>query len=199
MSAKKKIVAGFLVFSLSGFSPVLRLAQAEDAYAPPGPAAMPREAARAVVGRVFGVGGDAGDIKYHEFELTTHSPGNAAVRSLLIPGWGQQFNRQPTKGTLFFLTAVGAGAASVIAFKKSRDSYDTYKAKGVKDDSSYTDYVSQRNQAGVLGGLAIGLWIVSIVDAYRNAYTPLYGEGPPREIQVVLEDDGACLVYQKSF
>lgn len=132
------------------------------------------EAARAVVGRVFGVKGDAGNVEYHAIELTTRSPRNAALRSALVPGWGQHFNRQPVKGTLFFLSTVAAAVGGLRLYDKSQDTFDEYERRGEKNSSLYEDYSDERTQAVLLGGLAGVLWVWSGLDAYRNAYTPLY-------------------------
>jgi len=156
------------------------------------------EAAGATVGRVFGVEGDAGEIQYHEIEFTRHSPVASATRSLLVPGWGQYFNRQRTKGTIFFVTTVGAAFASAQVYSKARDSYDSYKATGVRDDSHYDDYRRGRKNALILGGTAVLIWAVSIVDAYRNAYKPLYSQVPTVDV-ALLPEGGAELRLQKGF
>lgn len=134
------------------------------------------EAGKAVIGRVFGVQGEGGNIDYHEVEFSKVAPINSAVRSALIPGWGQQFNRQKVKGTLFFVTFVTSTFGAIHLYSKSQDSYDEYKARGLKDDALFNDYEDQRAQAEVLGGFALLLWAFSITDAYRNAYNPLYSQ-----------------------
>jgi len=155
------------------------------------------EAVEAVVGRVFGVEGDASDIKYHVFELTQHSPLSAATRSLVVPGWGQHFNNQPAKGTIFFITTAGALVGSVRLYNESTHSYDDYKKQGVQDGPLYDDYKNQRVTALALGGVTAVLWLAGVIDAYRNAYSPLYSKNP--SIDVAFINDGARLVVKKNF
>ncbi|MCG3206217.1 MAG: hypothetical protein KCHDKBKB_02950 [Elusimicrobia bacterium] len=155
------------------------------------------EATQAVVGRVFGVEGEASDIKYHVFELTHHSPTSAAVRSLFIPGWGQHFNQQPAKGSIFFVTTVGALLGSMHLYNKADESYQAYTSQGVQNSSLYDDYEKERLGALLLGGTAGILWVVGIFDAYRQAYSPLYSKDS--SVDVALKKDGAQLIFKKSF
>jgi hypothetical protein len=155
------------------------------------------QAAEAVVGRVFGVEGDASNIEYHVIEFTSHTPGAAATRSLLIPGWGQFFNRQKPKGAVFFLTTVGAIVASARLYDKANHSYDQYRALGDRDGSKYDDYRRDHNRAIIFGGAAAVIWIVSIFDAYHNAYKPLYSQAS--SVDVAFADGGAQLRLKKTF
>jgi hypothetical protein len=134
------------------------------------------EATKAIGERVFGVQGDASNIEYHVVDLNNRSPENAALRSLFIPGWGQRFNRQRAKGTLFFLTTIGSIVGAVQLYNKSQDTYDEYKVRGERSSSLYDDYEEQQSQALILGGFALVLWGFSVIDAYRNAYRPLYSQ-----------------------
>ncbi len=155
------------------------------------------EATEAVVGRVFGVEGDASDIKYHVVELTAHSPSNAAVRSAFVPGWGQGFNNERVKGSIFFLGTLGAVFGSFKLYEKAGDAYDDYKASGLKNSNKYDDYEQYRQQSLILGGAAAVLWIVGIFDAYRHAYQPLYSSA--RTVDVAFNDDGASFRLRKTF
>lgn len=155
------------------------------------------EAAQAVVGRMFGVEGDISNIKYHEWELTAHSPRNAAVRSLFVPGWGQYFNRQRVKGSVLFLTTLGATMASFSLYNKSRHTYEDYKVQGSKDSSAYEDYKDQRTHSFLLGAAVAVLWSATVVDAHKNAYTTLYSKSP--SLELVLTDESAGLVVKKNF
>lgn len=163
----------------------------------PGVVGEAGEAAKAVVDRVFGVKGEAADIRYHELELSNHSPVNAGIRSTLLPGWGQWFNRQPVKAAALFLV-IGAGAVGAVrTYHQSNSDYDTYKAIGSRNDSSYDDYSRHRTQALILGGATVTLWAYAVWDAYRNAYNPLWGQDP--SVQLALRDDGASVQWRRRF
>ena len=158
---------------------------------------LPEEAARAVFGRVFGVQGEGGDVRYYAFDMSSRSPLNAAARSALVPGWGQYFNSQKVKGTLLFATFTGALIASLNLYSKSSDNLDDYRARGVKDDSIYDDYSRQHDQANFLMGVAVVVYAIGILDAYKNAYSPLYGTD--RSVDVAWTSDGGEIRLQQRF
>ena len=83
------MVLAFFAASLNAAPPRNSIA---DDYAMPGN--VGREASRATFGRALADEGVASDIDYHVIEVQKHSPGNAALRSALLPGWGQRFNGQ---------------------------------------------------------------------------------------------------------
>lgn len=147
---------------------------ADDYTNPAGHPGMVGEAAKAVVGRVFGVEGDPADIQYHVIELNHHSPLSSTLRSAVLPGWGQSFNRQNTKGVLVFFGFIATAGAAVYTYRRSNNAYDDYRSKGLKNDASYDDYKNYRTQALIMGSAAGLIWAFSIFDAYHNAYRPLY-------------------------
>ncbi len=155
------------------------------------------EAAEATVGRVFGVEGDAAEINYHVFELTSHSPANAAIRSGIIPGWGQYFNNERVKGSVLFLATLGAVVASVHLHNSAEKSYDDYQALGQKDSSLYDDYERAYTGSIVLGSAAAVLWLVGIWDAHHNAYHPLYSKNVT--VDVAYADNTSQIRVKKSF
>ncbi len=135
-----------------------------------------KESADAIFGRILGVQDDKLDIDYYVFELTNHTPGNALFRSALIPGWGQAFNGESTKGAVIFSVFAAATAGSIFLYDSAKDKYDDYKDVGEKDSSKYDDYENLRTQSYLLGGVAVGLWIFGMADAYRHAYSPLWSK-----------------------
>jgi TM2 domain-containing membrane protein YozV len=91
---------------------------------------------------------------------------NAALRSTLMPGWGQHYNEQPTKGWivlgLFGVCAVGAFYYNNQAFS----TYDKYKNYGMIESKYYDDYESQYLTSQIFTFAAIGVWLYGIIDAY---------------------------------
>jgi hypothetical protein len=109
----------------------------------------------------------------------------AAARSLFIPGWGQCYGDQKTKGTFFTLLAATSVGAFLIAdhdfqnkndrFKAAVSSYDSSAAHGV----SYADLQAAQlsvqttqkkaydaeNTRRVTIGVAAGVWSLSVLDA----------------------------------
>ena len=91
---------------------------------------------------------------------------NAAIRSAVMPGWGQGWNGQKTKGWIVF----GVFAVSVFGafyyLNKSEGDYDSYKKLGSRDSSYYDDYEKDLNTSRTLGCIAAAVWIFAVVDAY---------------------------------
>jgi len=194
----KKFLALTLAAALMGGSvPASAVGPSEGSDYSPGGMGVMGEAGKAVVDRVFGVKGEAADIRYHALELSNHSPVNAGIRSALLPGWGQQFNRQPVKAAALFMVITVGAFGAVKAYRQSNDDYDNYRSIGNRNDSTYSDYTRHRTQAYVLGGAALGLWAYSIYDAYRYAYNPLWSR--ERSVDIALLEEGAGVEWHRKF
>ncbi len=142
-------------------------------------------------------GSENEETSYHIVELSNHVPLNASIRSFFIPGWGQGFNNQKGKGFLIFIAFAATTVGTISIHRKSMNSYDGYTASGLKDNSSYDDYNRQRTEALLLGSVATGLWVWSIIDATRNAYSPLWSK--KSNIELALSPEGAGLLYKRRF
>lgn len=99
---------------------------------------------------------------------------DAIFRSLLIPGWGQMYNRAPVRGGMYLTLTAAAGGGAVAAFmlaEQSAKDYDAYKPKAgeapdqKKLDGLADEYSTRRKWANGLGFAAAGIWLVNIIDA----------------------------------
>ena len=101
---------------------------------------------------------------------------DAAFRSVLIPGWGQFYNREPLKGGLI-LGAEAALFAGALAFHFSgQQSYSDYtRLTGVgqlgsdptgRARSLYDTTVSRYQTRNALLYVAGGLWVINVLDAW---------------------------------
>lgn len=199
----RQLFAGILVLSLIQL-PCVSQAESEEPKpeipptTPVTPPYLLNEAAKATIGRAFGVEGPVGEIDYYVVDLSRSSRLNASLRSFFIPGWGQAFNGQKTKALLMFTAWAAATAGAVMAYRDADDSYDTYTARGIKEDPSYDDYTHARTRAMVLGGVAVAMWGISLIDAYRNAYSSLWSRAEP-PVQIVADPDGTEVRFSKKF
>lgn len=155
------------------------------------------EASTATLGRAVTYQEVASEIEYHVFELQSHTPVHAAIRSSLIPGWGQGFNGQSIKGMLFFLTFAGTLTGSLIQYQNSNDSFDQYQATGQRNNALFDDHENERLQSTILGVAAGLIYGISIVDAYRNAYQPLWSRDI--SIDIAMTENEAQLIWKKKF
>jgi len=91
---------------------------------------------------------------------------NAALRSMLMPGWGQYYNKQPEKAWIVFGLFGVCLAGAFYYNNKAFSSYDKYKNYGMIESKYYDDYESQYLTSQIFTFAAIGVWIFGIIDAY---------------------------------
>jgi hypothetical protein len=97
-----------------------------------------------------------------------HSPtkGGAFWRSLILPGWGQIYGNQPTKGWAFLGAGLGllagSGASSVYGFMAEQD-YNTFESQYAHRRADANMHYDRANLL-LLGYGA--LWLSSLIDAY---------------------------------
>lgn len=91
---------------------------------------------------------------------------NAALRSLVVPGWGQYFNGQKAKAYIIGGVELASISCSIIFYSLSSKTYNEYDIKGRVDDKLYDEYKSQILLTNISIGTAITTWIFSVVDAY---------------------------------
>lgn len=108
----------------------------------------------------------------------------SAARSMFIPGWGQRYAGQGTKGYAFTMLAAGAAAAFLIAdndfdskydeFVDLRDRYDSLRVHGTVDElaalspelnRTQDDAYDAENMRRITIGAAIGVWALNVIDA----------------------------------
>jgi len=105
-------------------------------------------------------------------DILPKNPTHAALYSLAIPGGGQFYNEQKTKGWLVAASEVAVFSAAAYAHFQSENYYD--KAKQTVDAtqkqdyySQYIDYFNYRQNLLWVGGTCI---LLSVIDAYVNAH-----------------------------
>ncbi len=97
------------------------------------------------------------------------SPSGAALRSLVIPGWGQYYNGKKVKAALAF-----AGEAGLLGFARHWNS-KMNDAERANRPTSKLQYEDWRN--GCYWGLA-ALIVYSMLDAYVDAQLSDFDESP---------------------
>jgi len=160
------------------------------------------EAATATFHRVFGQDGKVGEIDYYVFDVYNHSPGNSALRSALIPGWGQTFNGHNVKGAVLFGAFVGSLLGAVSLNNSANDSFRDYEETGLKDGDKFDSYESKKTQSNILFAAAGLMYVFGIVDAYKNAYKPLWSKNDGFEVVFNQEDENLLtgeVRYNKRF
>jgi len=92
---------------------------------------------------------------------------DSLYRSILAPGWGQFYNRQPYKAYIVIgLEAVAVGGA-IWSYFLMEDRYDKYKnATNTEDAQKYYDRAEKyRVMTNAFIYSAIGVWALNVIDA----------------------------------
>jgi hypothetical protein len=103
--------------------------------------------------------------------VVLRSTAGAVYRSVLLPGWGQFYNRQPYKGGLFIVAEVSAGVAALLCHLLGDGRAGAYAALGAGTPPEVFAGVRAEGQAfyQARDGLLIGLAVVhalNILDAF---------------------------------
>jgi TolB-like protein len=100
--------------------------------------------------------------------VVLRSRGDAALRSLIVPGLGQHYNHQPAKGWVFTGLAVGLAGGALWCHLAGATAHSSYESAA--DPDAAQRYYGQaqdldRSRNWLLAGLAT-VWAVNVVDAY---------------------------------
>jgi TolB-like protein len=118
--------------------------------------------------------------------VVLRSKGAAAIRSVLIPGWGQFYNQQKVKaafiGGTFATMVVATGVSAALAYS-THQTYSNFTPEGFEEkteqkvtESNQQDIVAglreqantQYSVAGVFGAASGIMWLFGIADAYLS-------------------------------
>ncbi len=114
-------------------------------------------------------------IPYREYVFVEDIRPAAALRSLVLPGWGQWYKAQRSKAYLFggaFLSATVSVGISYALERNLRQKYLDEKDP-TRIGGRYDDYNSMSKTRRVMQYTALALWGASIADALFSAYDPL--------------------------
>lgn len=148
----------------------------------------------------------AGLVALSSDAVVLRSTTDAVYRSLLLPGWGQFYNREPVKGAVFASAEVAA-LGSALAFHllgstaESEYADATPESLGVSPAEASAEAVSLRETAesryqtrNVLLAVAGGLWAYNVLDAWMNGVD---GEAMigKEGMAVTPREEGGALVF----
>ena len=116
-------------------------------------------------------------VSFSSDAVVLRSRKDAMFRSLLIPGWGQIYNRESVKGYLFMGGVAAAVGTAIALHQMGASSENQYKTASITAGQAPADFqaqvaalrqkaqdrYAQRNVAIAVGG---GLWMLNLLDAY---------------------------------
>jgi hypothetical protein len=99
----------------------------------------------------------------------------ASWRSLALPGWGQFYKKQDTKGSAFAAAQVLSLAALIFMQTETNRRHDEYLGKKVYGDpnieNAYNEYRHAYQVRNVVGYVTLGIYFVNYLDAL---YFPVF-------------------------
>jgi hypothetical protein len=101
------------------------------------------------------------------YNFNSKSPTNAALRSLMLPGWGQFFNEQPTKGFIFAGAELIAVGTAFMMYSSASSTYSDYETQ--RTTALYNDYSDKVDSANMFAYAAAAIWVGNVIDAYFSA------------------------------
>ena len=126
-----------------------------------------------------------------EYNFKAKTSENAALRSLMLSGWGQYFNNQKAKSFILGgITYSSFISATTFYFLAQKD-YSDYEKKSVVDDPLYDSYKKKIIYSNVFLGIGLASWTYSIIDAYITG-------GKRAEIYSMTEQDVNIMVYKEN-
>jgi len=91
----------------------------------------------------------------------------ATWRSLLLPGWGQRFKRQETKGRIFFIAAAALAGATLTGHILRGRAEKKYLHAGENDVTARYDIFNRYHQLRNNLALSLGVvWSAAVLDAF---------------------------------
>lgn len=105
--------------------------------------------------------------------VVLRSLSGSIYRSILLPGWGQFYNREPVKGTMFIAAEVVAAGAAVFFHLKGKDAESEYNDLGAGvDGERYAALVDDaeskfRVRNGLIWG-AVAIHALGVLDAFLS-------------------------------
>lgn len=185
----------FLSLSLAGLL-LGQTAWAEISYSPAEGSSKPSESTKGSLGSVFGTQDMGGNVDYREFDLSYPTPRHAAIRSAVLPGWGQLYNGEERKGILYISVGVVLLASSFATYNDAQKSYEDYRSGGQQNSNLYDDYSNKITLTWVLAGAYLVLWGSSVYDAAHHATS--YSKNSQFQIAYSENGEGA-LRYRRRF
>lgn len=110
----------------------------------------------------------AGLVALSEDAVVLRSKTDALFRSVVVPGWGQLYNREPVKGAAFLVTALGAlgtAGAFYVAASQAHSSYQGATPEVVADLDTANNRIAVANACLIGFGL---VWAINVADAYLS-------------------------------
>lgn len=113
-------------------------------------------------------------IPYNSYIFVEDIRPYAAFRSAILPGWGQHYKEQNTKGYILNGAFAFTSIATFITYLREKNLKEDYLSESnpSKITSLYADYNNTSKARRILQYTVLTVWAFSIFDALYTDYTP---------------------------
>jgi len=160
---------------------------------------MIKKTAVLIICLIFTVSNVHAKLCNQKFDFSDYSATNAAIRSAILPGWGQGWNEQEKKGWILFGIFMASACTAFYFNNEAEKSYRSYSEIGAPGGSEYDDYKRNFDTARILGTVAVLTWLYAIVDAYLVAQKEEKKYVSNKINFAVYNNDGFKLEYKTKF
>ena len=124
---------------------------------------------------------------------TLSLPKKAALRSFILPGWGQFYTKRSFEGVIFSGLTVISVASTVIVYYKAQHYYKLHESNFEERDfvrahnlyNKYQNYISTTN---ILLTTSVFIWMYNVIDAYLFA--------PKGDVKLSINKQGATVSFK---
>ncbi len=130
-------------------------------------------------------------VPYTEYVFLPDIRLQAAVRSAVLPGWGQVYKMQKKRGLVLgslFLSSAAATSLTYVLEKNRRTAYRDERDPQIVT-AKYDDYNSMSKTRQFLQYVTAGIWLTTVFDAFLTDYHP----------QIQMEKDYLGLAFQVDY
>ena len=124
---------------------------------------------------------------------------DAGYRSLLVPGWGQFYKKNNTKGFLFLVGA--AGSIGGFMYADNKHSFNMNRSLETNDLTLKKQFVQKAGDFTTIKNITLGaaaaIWIWNIVDATSSEGATKYAQNKPVKFNIVSDKNSSLALNFK--
>jgi hypothetical protein len=130
-------------------------------------------------------------------KIEAKSPGKAVLLSALIPGGGQFYTEHYMRGTIYALTETYFIIRTFMDYREMKSAMDSYRESG--DEGDYARYKDSFRKLMDDGFWFLGIWGLSLIDAYVSAHLFKFKESNRRAFTLKFKGRGVTFSFSLRF
>ena len=128
-----------------------------------------------------------------------YSFSDAGYRSLIVPGWGQFYKKNNTKGVLFLAGAIGSVGGFIYADNKH--SFNMNRSLETNDLTLKKQFVQKAGDFTTIKNITLGaaaaIWIWNVIDATSSDGATKYAQNKPVKFNIVSDKNSSLALNFK--